>query len=106
MTAPRRRQSQGNRRRTGGKQRRVDIWRSVPQMPDPAPIAPPDDATALLRSLGDPPLQGQGAAAEHYLAAVIERAAGLATGLAAAAGLLATPDDADAEADAEAEDEA
>ena len=38
--------------------------------------------TALLRSLGDPPLQGQGAAAEHYLAAVVERAAGLATALA------------------------
>ena len=51
------------------------------------------DPTALLRSLGDPPLQGQGAVAEHYLAAVVERAAGLATALAATAGLLAEPDD-------------
>ena len=30
--------------------------------------------------------------AEHYLAAVVERAAGLATALAVAAGLLAEPD--------------
>jgi hypothetical protein len=47
----------------------------------------------LLRSLGDPPLPGQGAAAEHYLAVVVERAAGLAVALAATAGLLAVPED-------------
>jgi len=41
--------------------------------------------------LGDPPLQGQNAVAQHYLGAVVERAAGLATALAAAAGLLALP---------------
>ena len=57
------------------------------------------DPTAVLRSLGDPPLQGQGAVAEHYMAAVIERAAGLATALAATAGLLATDDDDDADDD-------
>jgi hypothetical protein len=34
-------------------------------------------------------MPGQGAVAEHYLAAVIERAAGLAMALAAAAGQLA-----------------
>jgi hypothetical protein len=60
---------------------------------EPAPIAPASDATALLRSLGDPPLPGQGAVATHYLAAVIERAAGLATALAATAGLLAAPEE-------------
>jgi hypothetical protein len=54
---------------------------------------PANDATALLRSLGDPPLQGQGAAARHYLAAVVERAAVLATALAATAGLLADPEE-------------
>ena len=47
----------------------------------------------MLRSLGDPPLQGQGQVAEHYLAAVIERAAGLAKALALAGGLLADPAD-------------
>jgi hypothetical protein len=44
-----------------------------------------------VRSLGDPPLAGQGAVAEHYLGAVLDRAAALATALAAAAGLLADP---------------
>jgi hypothetical protein len=79
----------------GGKAKRPDLWRPVPQLADPDPIVPAPDPTALLRSLGDPPLQGQGAVAEHYLAAVVERAAGLATALAVAAGLLA--DDADDE---------
>jgi hypothetical protein len=76
----------------GAKARRPDLWRPVPQLADPAPIVPAPDPTALLRSLGDPPLQGQGAVAEHYLAAVVERAAGLATALAVAAGLLAESD--------------
>ena len=74
------------------KVKRPDLWRPVPQLADPASIVPAPDPTALLRSLGDPPLQGQGAVAEHYLAAVVERAAGLATALAVAAGLLADPD--------------
>jgi hypothetical protein len=63
----------------------------VPQLPEPEPIAPAADPTALLRSLGDPPFAGRGVVAEHYLAAVVERAAGLATALAATAGLLAPP---------------
>ena len=46
----------------------------------------------MLRSLGDPPLQGNSTAAEHYLAAAVERAAGVATALAAAGGLLVEPD--------------
>ncbi len=91
--APRRRNQ--NRKRGGGgggRPRSNDIWRPVPQLPPPEPIVPAVEPTTLLRSLGDPPLQGQGAVAEHYLAAVVERAAGLATALAATAGLLADPD--------------
>jgi hypothetical protein len=65
----------------------------VPQLDEPEPIAPAGDPGALLRSLGDVPLQGQGAVAEHHLAAVVERAAGLAAALAAAAGLLAESDE-------------
>jgi hypothetical protein len=72
----------------GAKPKVVELWRPVPQLPDPDPITPSTDPTALLRSLGDPPLPGQGAVAQHYLGAVVERAAGLATALAAAAGLL------------------
>ena len=82
-----------SRRRRSQRARTADLWRPVPQLPDPEPIVPINDPTALLRSLGDPPLQGQGATAEHYLAAVVERAAGLATALAASAGLLAPPDE-------------
>lgn len=89
---PRGRQPQG-RRRSRSRAKAFDLWRPVVELPAPTPIAPANDPTAFLRSLGDPPLQGQGAAAEHYLAAVVERAAGLATALAATAGLLATPDE-------------
>jgi hypothetical protein len=49
----------------------------------------------LIDSLGSPPLKGHSSVAEHYLAAVVERAAGLATGLVDVAGLLAQPDDED-----------
>ncbi|HWC38477.1 MAG TPA: hypothetical protein VG476_08100 [Acidimicrobiales bacterium] len=51
-----------------------------------------DDPTALVRSLGPPPLPGQTAYAEHYLAAVVERAAAMAGAVAAAAGISAEPD--------------
>jgi hypothetical protein len=91
MSQPRNR---SRRRRGGNKAKRADLWRPVPQLADPDPIVASPEPTALLRSLGDPPLQGQGAVAEHYLAAVVERAAGLATALALAAGLLAEHGDA------------
>lgn len=103
MNEPRRNQQGGgngkNRRRKHGgsggsaKQRPVDMWQPVPALPDPSPIVPTSDPRVMLRSLGDPPLAGQGAVAEHYMGAVIDRAAALATALAAAAGLLAEPAD-------------
>jgi len=84
---------QAKRRRK--KAKGFDVWRAGGPLPEPEPIAPLRDPTALLRSLGDPPLHGQSQVAQHYLGAVVERAAGLATALAAAAGLLATPSDDD-----------
>ena len=89
MTAPRKKPTQ-RRRRSGGKAKAAagDIWRPVPKVPLPDPIVLAARPSAMLRSLGDPPLQGQGQVAEHYLAAVVERAAGLASALAAAGGLL------------------
>ena len=90
---PRRRQQ--NRRRKQHKQKPVRLWRPVPQLPDPTPVVPVADPTVVLRSLGDLPLQGQVAVAEHYVAAVVERAAALATALAASADLLGAPGDAD-----------
>ena len=56
-------------------------------------VAPAPDPTALIRSLGDPPLRFH--EADHYLAAVVERAAALAAALAASGGLLASPADPD-----------
>jgi hypothetical protein len=60
----------------------------MPAPPAPGVVTAAADPTALLRSLGDPPLTGQSVMAGRYMAAVVQRAAGLATALAAAGGLL------------------
>ena len=75
------------------KPRPTDLWAAVPALPDAEAIEPAQDPTALLRSLGEPPLPGHGTVAQHYLTAVVERAAALAAALAASAGLLADPDE-------------
>jgi hypothetical protein len=90
------RRNKSNRRRRQPKpvDRPSDMWRPVPRPPEPKPITPSNDPTAVIRSLGHPPLPGQGTSAELYIATVVERAAGLATALAASADLLASdPDD-------------
>ena len=92
--------SPGRRGRRRGQKRNpkpIELWRPVPQLPDPEPIVPVSDPGAVLRSLGDPPLPGQGAVAGHYLGAVVDRAAGRATALAAAAGVLGQEPDGDDE---------
>ena len=91
MNGPRRKSKQ---RRGGGgnKQNRTappaEFWRSAPEPPEPPDIVPSSDPTALLRSMGPPPLPGQQAVALPYLEAVAERAAKMATALAASADLL------------------
>lgn len=60
------------------------------------PIRPTREADAVPRSLGDPPLAPNPAAAQRHLAVVYEEAVRTATALAAANGLL----DADADLDA------
>ena len=64
----------------------------MPPLAEVRPITPASDPTALLRSLGEPPSPLPGAA-EIAVAQVVDRAAGLATALAAAGGLLAMPGD-------------
>jgi hypothetical protein len=91
--SPGRRSSSRRRRPNKAAPTAAELWRPVPQLPEPERIVRADDPTAVMRSLGDPPLQGQGAVAEHYLAAVVERAADVATALAAAAGLLGQLDE-------------
>ena len=85
---PRKRPNQ-RKRNKGNKAKPVDLWRPVPPLPAPrARCNPPAaDPTSLLRSVGAPPLRGRSDMAEAYLLAVAERAAGLATALAAASGL-------------------
>jgi hypothetical protein len=80
-----------NRRRSaggGGSARHGELWRQTPQLDEARPIIPAKDPAAVLRSLGTPPLQGHGALVDYYLATVVERAAGVATALAATAGVL------------------
>lgn len=95
--SPARRKNNRRRGGAGNKNKTNDLWRPVPKLSDPEPIIPAADPTAVIRSLGDPPLQGQNKASAHYFAFVAERAAGLATALAATADLLepvASDDDA------------
>ena len=87
--------NQGGTARQGGRTetQAVELWRAGPPLPEPERIRPAGDPTALIRSLGSPPLRGQTNVAEHYLTAVVERASDVATALAASAGLLADPED-------------
>ncbi len=82
-----RRKQQGRRR--GARPKPVDLWRPVPQLPDPEPIVPAQDPGIVLRSLGPPPLHGHVGPAEHAFELVVRHAARLATALAAGSGLLA-----------------
>jgi hypothetical protein len=77
------------RRRGGAKLKPADVWRPVPLLPDPDPIVAAPDPTMIVRSLGDPPLLGQGQQAEHEIARVLVRASMLAAALADVAGLRA-----------------
>ncbi len=69
-----------------------ETWTFTAEAVDDTPsrtlIRPAADPTALIRSLGPPPLPGGETAAEHYFAVVYERAAALAVALAAASDLL------------------
>lgn len=75
--------------RSGGRQaQKADIWRETEPLPLLEKIIVSRDATALLRSLGEPPMNGA-IEAGYTFGAVVERAAGIATALAFSAGILA-----------------
>lgn len=87
--SPARRRS--NKRRGKSQSRTAppaEFWRAAPEPPEPPDISPADDPTALLRSMGAPPLPGQQNFALPYFEAVAQRAAILASALAASADLL------------------
>jgi hypothetical protein len=71
-----------------------DFWGSENREEEPASlIRPSEDPTAMIRSLGPPPLPSRETVAEHYFVAVYDKAASLAVALAAASGLLDTSED-------------
>ena len=93
MNQPQRPRNNQRRRSPAKRPAPVDIWRSPRPMPDIERIAVAQDAGAVLRSLGDPPMNN-GHVAGHYFNAVIERAAAVAVALALSADLLAESDEA------------
>lgn len=69
------------------------FWGDKETLPDaPSEFRITTDATAVVRSLGRPPLAGHETAAEHYLAPIYNRAVMLASAL-GAAGDLVEPED-------------
>jgi hypothetical protein len=93
VTEQRKPRRRGGRNRQGGGNR-AGLWRPVAAPDEAEPIVRPPDPKAFITSLDAPPLRG-GQQVEHYIAAVVERAAGLATALAASADLLAVDSDAE-----------
>ena len=91
MNAPQRKRTNQRRPARPKEHKPVNIWRAVPALPEPAPIVAADEPAALVRSLGDPPMSAKSVVSGHYVAAVIERAAALATALATSADLLQQP---------------
>jgi hypothetical protein len=84
-----RRRSKKRAGRARQSQQPLEFWRVLPDPEPPVPITPAKDPTAVLRSLGNPPLTGQGENATRHLVLAVTRAAQVATeGLAKPNGLL------------------
>jgi hypothetical protein len=67
----------------------VSFWGDPSTLPEPhGDVRMTTDPAAVPRSLGPPPLPGHEMAAEHYFAAVYDRAVTTAGALAAAGGLI------------------
>lgn len=66
----------------------LEFWKAAPEMGPIDPIRVADDPTAVLRSLGNPPLAGMGQDATRHLALAVNKAAQMAVALAATTPLL------------------
>jgi hypothetical protein len=71
------------------------FWGRAETGGEPPKIRPTGDPSAVVRSLGPPPLPLDQALVERHLTAVYEEAVRAATALAAANGLLVDDDDGD-----------
>lgn len=88
----RKRKSRSQRRKQSAAASR-DFWGHDDDLRDePEPIAASIAPSAMVRSLGRPPLAGHDQVAEHYFEAVYDKAAMLAGALATASGLRSTED--------------
>lgn len=86
--AGRKRRNRKRRNRSTAKAT-AEFWGEPQDLPEPRDeIRITKDPSAVVRSLGRPPLPGQEQAAEAYFAAVYARAVGLASALAAAGELI------------------
>ncbi len=92
MNQPGRKRQPARRTTARRPTRPFDPWLVPAPLPDVELVPPPDNAAALLHSLGDPPLAGGGPLAS-YFSAVVVRAASVATALALSAELPAVPPD-------------
>ncbi len=71
-----------------------EFWHGPGGLPSgPPKIQITEDAAAVIRSLGEPPLNGQEELAKHYFDAVYQRSVTLASALAAAAEMVGDEDD-------------
>jgi hypothetical protein len=85
--------SNNRRRGKGGAGKGPDFWGDAAKLPSAeGSVRIASDPSAVVRSLGRPPLQGHETIAAHYFDAVYERAVTLASAL-AAAGNLIEPED-------------
>ncbi|HEY6533717.1 MAG TPA: hypothetical protein VIY72_15525 [Acidimicrobiales bacterium] len=81
-----------SRRRPAAKKQQADraaarkFWGEIPEEQAPA-VRRPDDPTAMIRSLGEPPLRNNERPAQAAFTLVTQKASHLAFGLAVAAGL-------------------
>jgi len=80
------------RRSQNGPRSAQRFWGSLSEVEAARTITPADDPTAVVGSLGPPPLGVHSASAAHYLEAMYQKAAGVAVALAASADLLELPD--------------
>ncbi len=88
MSPPRRRSSARSTPRRKAAPRR-DFWDGGGESDDPpAAVRSPEDPSAMIRSLGPPPLPGRETIAEQFFALAYDKAARRAVALAAASGLM------------------
>ena len=86
-------QNRRRRGRRGPSQRStaIDIWRTPAALPELEPMITPPVPSALLRSLGPPPMPDSANAQRHF-ATVVDRASVIAGALALSADLIESHD--------------